>query len=128
MLGMESEMATSQSTQKGKESSRRVWSKAEESALLDILEELVKSGCKADNGQFKPGSNIKIYNRLHELLPGCGLKIHPHIDSKIKAIKVDYHTITDMLRETGFGWNNDLRCVHVEKDDVWEDYLKVLEN
>ena len=126
ILEMDSEMDTSQSKEKGKDT-RRVWAKTEENALLDILEDRVKTGGKADNGQFKPGSNAKIYNQLHTARPGCGLKIHPHIDSKTKAMKVEYHIVSDMLSETGFGWNPDLHCVEVEKVDIWNKYLKVLD-
>ena len=123
---MDSEKDASHTKEKGKDNSRRVWTKSEETVLLDILEDIVKTGGKADNGQFKPGSNLKIYNHLHKVLPGCGLKIQPHIESRLKAMKQEYHTIFDMLIETGLGWNADLQCVEEETESHWEKYMKVI--
>ncbi|KAK2654659.1 hypothetical protein Ddye_014515 [Dipteronia dyeriana] len=57
--------------------------------------------------------------------PGCGLRAQPHIDSRIKLLKKQYHAISEMLgpSASGFGWNDDLKCVVVEKN-VFDEWVK----
>ncbi|KAL9444141.1 hypothetical protein AB3S75_017340 [Citrus x aurantiifolia] len=64
--------------------SRRAWTKDEEEAMLNILDVVVANGGQADNGTFKSRSYKFIENELEKLLPGSGLKVYPHIDSKIR--------------------------------------------
>ncbi|KAK2646551.1 hypothetical protein Ddye_021746 [Dipteronia dyeriana] len=60
---------------------------------------------------------------MSDEIPGCGLREQPHIDSRIKLLKKQYHAISEMLgpSASGFGWNDDLKCVVVEKNmfDEW---------
>ncbi|KAK2663366.1 hypothetical protein Ddye_001940 [Dipteronia dyeriana] len=62
---------------------------------------------------------------LSDKISGCGLKAQPHIDSCIKLLKKQYHAIPDMLgpSASGFGWNDDLKCVVVEKN-VFDEWVK----
>ncbi|KAK2638382.1 hypothetical protein Ddye_026177 [Dipteronia dyeriana] len=56
---------------------------------------------------------------------GCGFRAQPRIDSCIELLKKQYHAISEMLRPfaSGFGWNDDLNCVVVEKN-VFDEWVK----
>lgn len=77
--GMEDGGGNAQVNEQDKKGSRRVWTKEEEKALLDVLEEIVANGGRADCGQFIAGTTRKIEVKLQQLLPESGLKASPHI-------------------------------------------------
>nr|XP_048326632.1 uncharacterized protein LOC125421496 [Ziziphus jujuba var. spinosa] len=108
---------------KGNEA-RRTWSKGEEEALLNILDEAVASGQRCDTGAFKPGTLNMIERQLAEMCPNSGLRASPHIESKMKKWKKQYGIIYDMLNKSGFGWNDSLKCVEVDSDDAWKAYVQ----
>ncbi|XP_028802254.1 uncharacterized protein At2g29880-like isoform X1 [Neltuma alba] len=60
---------------------------------------------------------------LYDLIPGCSLKAHPHIQSRIKKLKTDYGVVSDLLNLSGFGWNAERKCVTAPKA-VWDEYVK----
>lgn len=107
------------STNKTKKRSRHVWTKEEEEALLDVLEEIVANG-----GQFIAGTTRKIEVKLQQLLPESGLKASPHIDSKMKAWKRQYSSIFYMLNTSGFGSNDEKKCIKVDSDEARESYVQ----
>ncbi|KAA8530523.1 hypothetical protein F0562_005232 [Nyssa sinensis] len=54
----------------------------------------------------------------------CNIKSNPHIESKVKVLKKSYNTVTGTLGKSGFEWNDHLKCVNIDSDEVWETYLK----
>ncbi|KAI9196482.1 hypothetical protein LWI28_024345 [Acer negundo] len=101
---------------------KRVWTKEEEEALLDILDEIVVNGGHADRGSFKAGTLKNIKLRLATILPNCGLRATPHIESKLKTRKKkQYGVIYDMINTIGFGWNNVRKCV--DSDEAWHSII-----
>ena len=36
-----------------------------------------------------------------------------------------YGIIFDMLNKSGFGWDDVLKCVQVDSDEVWQAYVQV---
>ncbi|KAK1575283.1 hypothetical protein Q3G72_033226 [Acer saccharum] len=62
---------------------------------------------------------------MNDKIPSCKLRAQPHIDSYIKLLKKQYHAISEMLRPSasGFWWNDDLKCVVVEKI-VFDEWVK----
>ncbi|KAH9722638.1 DDE Tnp4 domain-containing protein [Citrus sinensis] len=103
---------------------RRAWTKDKEEAMLNILDAVVANGGRADNDTFKSRSYKYIENELEKLLPGSGLKVYPHIDSKIRIWRKSYGVIFDMLNTSGFGWNEARKCVVVDSDEVWRSYME----
>ncbi|XP_060674109.1 uncharacterized protein LOC125418997 [Ziziphus jujuba] len=65
---------------KGNEA-RRTWSKGEEEALLNILDEAIASGQRCDTGAFKPGTLNMIERQLAEMCPNSGLRYNPSAKS-----------------------------------------------
>ncbi|KAL6227413.1 hypothetical protein ACLB2K_001371 [Fragaria x ananassa] len=107
-----------------KKGSRRIWTEEEESALLDILEELVAKGHRHENGTFKSGTLGQVENALHNLFPDSGLKANPHIESKMKLLKKHFRIVYGMVNKPGFEWNDEKKCVMVDTDKTWKAYLQ----
>ncbi|KAK9282215.1 hypothetical protein L1049_005128 [Liquidambar formosana] len=92
------------------------------------MELTIKGGMRFDNGTFKPGYLTMIENALAITCPNSRLKAHPHIEySKIKTMKKPNTLVVDMLGNSGFGWNETLKCVDCLENNVWETYLKCTE-
>ncbi|KAM3303489.1 hypothetical protein P3S67_014519 [Capsicum chacoense] len=68
-------------------STRRTWTPAEESFLIDGLKELCVNGWRADNGTFRPGHLWELGNYMRERHPVSGLKGEQHINSRLNAWK-----------------------------------------
>lgn len=56
----------------------------EEEALVDALLELSVDPLWKGEGGFKNGFMIQLECMLNAKFPGCGFRVMPHIDSKIK--------------------------------------------
>ncbi|KAL8519883.1 hypothetical protein ACS0TY_010717 [Phlomoides rotata] len=68
---------------------RRSWSKFEEDALIHCLTDIVNDGWKAKNG-FKAGFQRELEKKMHKMLSGTDIVVHPHINSKIHVWKKEY--------------------------------------
>ncbi|KAK3228681.1 hypothetical protein Dsin_000562 [Dipteronia sinensis] len=111
----------SQANEQERRGVRRVWTKDEEEALLNILDEIVASGGRVDCGSFKSSTVKNIETRMAFAVPNCGLKANPHIESKLKFWKKQHGVVYDMLN-TGFGWNDVRKCIEVDSDEAWKSY------
>ncbi|GMP94802.1 hypothetical protein CsSME_00044107 [Camellia sinensis var. sinensis] len=103
---------------------RRVWTPKECDVLIRAMRDLFSEKWKADNGQFRSG----FYSELEKLIilafPGTDLRASPHIESKIKFWRRQYNLLTDMLRLSGFGWDDSEKMILVDSDEVWQNYVK----
>ena len=105
---------------------RRIWSREEEEALLTILEDVVARGQRCDTGSFKSDTITMIERQLTEMCLESNLRANPHIESKLKMWKKHYSIVYDMLNKSGFGWNDERKCVEVDSDEAWTTYVQVL--
>ncbi|KAL0449385.1 UNVERIFIED_CONTAM: hypothetical protein Slati_1494900 [Sesamum latifolium] len=102
--------------------SRRVWSTADEEALLECMREIVRTGWKSDIG-FRMGYLGVLESLLNRSCPNSGLKVEPHISSKIHVWKKTYRCINDMMGRSGFGWNPTTNTIDA-KDDAFDNFAK----
>ncbi|TXG72816.1 hypothetical protein EZV62_001395 [Acer yangbiense] len=113
-----------QTNEQDRRACRRMWTKEEEKTLLSIIDEIVVNGGRADCGSFKVGTLKIMESPLANILPNCGLKASPHIESKVKTWKEDYGVVYDMINTSGFGWNNVRKYVEVESNEAWHSYVE----
>ncbi|GMP91427.1 hypothetical protein CsSME_00042134 [Camellia sinensis var. sinensis] len=128
---MDDSTATSSCGRKGKGKTtssslrgHRVWTPKECDVLIRAMRDLFSEKWKADNGQFRAG----FYSELEKLIIlaflGTNLCVSPHIESKIKFWRRQYNLITDMLRLSGFGWDDTDKMILVDSEQVWQNYVK----
>ncbi|PON78739.1 Myb/SANT-like domain containing protein [Parasponia andersonii] len=103
-----------QNVERLKRASRRIWTKQEEDAFVTILEDLVTKDYRCDNRSFKLGTNLITEKALTNIFPTCGIKVNPHIDSKMKVLRKQYSIVYDILSKSGFGWNDVKKCIEVD--------------
>ncbi|KAA8538077.1 hypothetical protein F0562_027685 [Nyssa sinensis] len=120
------EMDSSTLDDRGPGKNKKKWTENEDEKLIEAMFHAVNTGNhRADNG-FKPGFYHVVERELNVKLPGAGIKAKPHIESRIKTMKRDFNIVYDMLygpNTSGFGWDNDRKCV-VAESPVWEEYIK----
>ncbi|GER44505.1 transcriptional factor B3 family protein [Striga asiatica] len=102
---------------------RRVWTRAEEGALIDALKDMVTEGWRADNG-FRQGYNFEIERRLKAKFPGCDIRADPHISSKIHVWRKTYVSVALIKSNSSFGWSEVTKSFSCD-DKVWTAWLKV---
>ena len=92
-------------------------------SLLDLYHE----GRFCVDNNFKSGYLKVLETALETKLPGCGIKAKPHIESRIKTLKMQFRTLHDMLTGPncrGFNWDPQRKIVTAEKA-VWDAYIQV---
>ncbi|KAK4731325.1 hypothetical protein R3W88_024313 [Solanum pinnatisectum] len=96
-------------------SSRRVWTPEEELTLVDGSKELCV------NETFRHGYLMELEHYMNARHPNCGLESLPHVDSKIRAWKKSYATISLLKSQSGLGFQyiNELKKCSLFTD--WEE-------
>ncbi|KAL6495251.1 hypothetical protein OROGR_030677 [Orobanche gracilis] len=108
----------------GRGRNKRFWSTGEDKVLVAALHELSNDPhWKCENG-FRNGYMVRLEEMIGKVLPGCGLKVVPHIDSRLKTLVGKYRAILEMLKNSGFKWDDERKMISVEKS-VYDDYCKV---
>ena len=94
------------SESRGPTKNKRAWSYDESSTLIEVMLEVHNTGkYKADRG-FKPGYFLAVERGLQAKLPGSGIKANPHIESRMKTLRIHFNIVYDMqyrLIQAGLG-------------------------
>ncbi|XP_049406263.1 uncharacterized protein LOC125869906 [Solanum stenotomum] len=106
-------------------SSRRVWTPKEELTLVDGLKELCVNGWRGDNGTFRHGYLMELEHYMNSHHPNFGLESLPHVDSKIRAWKKSYATISLLKGRSGLGFQYSDGIILVDDPKAWDDLIKV---
>ncbi|KDO57232.1 hypothetical protein CISIN_1g022123mg [Citrus sinensis] len=104
----------------------RFWSPDEDVKLVESLLDLYHEGRFCVDNNFKSGYLKVLETALETKLPGCGIKAKPHIESRIKTLKMQFRTLHDMLTGPncrGFNWDPQRKIVTAEKA-VWDAYIQ----
>ncbi|KAF4359551.1 hypothetical protein F8388_003554 [Cannabis sativa] len=112
---------------RGPGQNKRFWSEDEDKHLIESLMELNNEGKFKAEGNFKLGHLRAIEMKLKERMPGCDIQAKPHIESRIKTLKIHFQIVHEMLTGSfcsAFGWDSNKKTVTAEKP-VWEAYLQV---
>ncbi|KAL8488832.1 hypothetical protein ACS0TY_024947 [Phlomoides rotata] len=81
---------------RGRGKNKRKWKYDEDAKLIEALLDMVNFGAYKANNGFKPGHLNYVEEKLKVSLPNSGLKAKPHIESRIKTLKKDFHIVYDM--------------------------------
>ncbi|KAL8476256.1 hypothetical protein ACS0TY_028792 [Phlomoides rotata] len=92
---------------RGRGKNKRKWKYDEDAKLIEALLDMINFGAYKANNGFKPGHLNYVEEKLKVSLPNSGLKAKPHIESRIKTLKKDFHIVYDMLNgsnTSGLEW------------------------
>uniref|UniRef100_A0A803LSG3 Myb/SANT-like domain-containing protein n=1 Tax=Chenopodium quinoa TaxID=63459 RepID=A0A803LSG3_CHEQI len=107
----------------GRGKNKHFWNFEEDTVLIKYLHELsLDPKWKSESG-FKSGYMNKLEEMIKSVLPNCGLKADPHIESRIKHWIEKYSAMAEMLSTSGFGWDSDKKMLQVEKT-VFDEWAK----
>ncbi|KAH6781422.1 hypothetical protein C2S51_006715 [Perilla frutescens var. frutescens] len=98
----------------GRGKNKRKWNHLEEETLLDFLLELKLDPRWKCEGGFKNGFHQCLAEKMKEKFSSCELKAS-QVESKIKFLKEKYIVISDMLKSSGFHWDDKNKMVQCER-------------
>uniref|UniRef100_A0A803LLR0 Myb/SANT-like domain-containing protein n=1 Tax=Chenopodium quinoa TaxID=63459 RepID=A0A803LLR0_CHEQI len=108
---------------RGRGKNKRYWTYEEYAVLIRYLHELsCDQKWKCENG-FKNGYMNKLEEMINGVLPNCGLRAVPHIESRIKHWSEKYSAFAEMLSTSGFGWDAEKKLLQVDKA-VYDEWVK----
>ncbi|CAN6718760.1 unnamed protein product [Malus baccata var. baccata] len=94
---------------------KHYWTTIEETILVELLLELHSDPTWRANTSFKNGYLEKIEAMMEAKLPGCGLKVFPYIQPRIKTLKAKYFVVTELLALSEFERNKEKMMFVCEK-------------
>uniref|UniRef100_A0A803N5Y7 Myb/SANT-like domain-containing protein n=1 Tax=Chenopodium quinoa TaxID=63459 RepID=A0A803N5Y7_CHEQI len=112
-----------EASNRGRGKNKRYWTYEEDAVLIRYLHELsCDPKWKCENG-FKNGYMNKLEEMINGVLPNCGLRAVPHIESRIKHWSEKYSAFAEMLSTSGFGWDAEKKLLQVDKV-VYDEWVK----
>ncbi|CAN1725384.1 hypothetical protein LINPERHAP1_LOCUS52 [Linum perenne] len=99
------------------------WTPQLDATLLKCLTEVKVNGL-IENRKFKPGTYKAIEKLLKGFHPEAGVKVDPHVKSRVKTVNKQFDTVHLLKSQSGFGWDDELKCPDIE-DQVYNDFVEV---
>ncbi|KAL6213713.1 hypothetical protein ACLB2K_013157 [Fragaria x ananassa] len=127
-MDLQENLSRSSATKSGRNKEKQpshTWTPVEDVALVEALTELCLAGhWKVDNG-FRSGYLGQLEKIIEQKIPNCGLKVDPHILSRVKTLKKQTLAISDMIANSiGFSWDHENKMIVCETQ-VFDDWVKV---
>ncbi|KAL8519020.1 hypothetical protein ACS0TY_010097 [Phlomoides rotata] len=105
------------------ENGRRSWSVRKEQVLSEVMKKIVLEGWKTENG-FKIGYLNLLSTYMKLVFPNTDLKPEPDINSRITVWKRNYHSLFEILKNTGVGLDSTTKMIEAT-DEQWDAFMKV---
>ncbi|KAL8514499.1 hypothetical protein ACS0TY_013563 [Phlomoides rotata] len=106
----------------GNDKGRRGWSVREEQVLSEAMKKIVLEGWKTKNG-FKIGYLNLLSTYMKQTFTNTDLKPKPHINSRITVWKRNYHSLFEILKNTGVGLDSTTKMIEAT-DEQWDAFMK----
>ncbi|KAL8470104.1 hypothetical protein ACS0TY_032826 [Phlomoides rotata] len=101
---------------------RKGWSLHEEQVLSEAMKKIMHEGWKTENG-FKMGYLNLLFTYMKQVFPNTDLKPEPHINSRITVWKRNYHSLFEMLKNTGVGLDSTTKMIEATNEQ-WDAFMK----
>ncbi|CAN1124966.1 hypothetical protein LINPERPRIM_LOCUS31390, partial [Linum perenne] len=92
----------------------KVWTKEEDKVFIYNLQKLAREKY-IENGSFQPGGYKELERLMISDVPGCNIKVDPHIKSPFSWWKDKFIAQNDLRNSSGFGWNDTCEFVSMEE-------------
>ncbi|CAL1410632.1 unnamed protein product [Linum trigynum] len=102
------------------------WDEKLNELLIQCMVELVQRH-QVENGSFKNETFFELQTMMEERAPGCGVQVEPHIHSRHKKLKKDFHALHLLKNQCGCGWDVATSTPTLD-DDVFASVVKVFPN
>ncbi|CAN1144899.1 hypothetical protein LINPERHAP2_LOCUS14373 [Linum perenne] len=89
----------------------KVWTKEEDKVFIYNLQKLVREKY-IENRSFQPGGYKEIERLMNINVPGCNIRVVPHIKSRFRWWKDKFVAQNDLRNSSGSGWDDGRRCSH----------------
>ncbi|CAN1247858.1 hypothetical protein LINPERPRIM_LOCUS6517 [Linum perenne] len=103
---------------KGKATERardyKVWTKEEDKVFIYNLQKLAREKY-IENGSFHPGGYKELERLMNIDVPGCNIKVDPHIKSRFHWWKYKFVAQNYLRNSSGSGWDDARGCVSMEE-------------
>ncbi|KAL8487723.1 hypothetical protein ACS0TY_023707 [Phlomoides rotata] len=86
------------------------------------MKKIVLEGWKNENG-FKIGYLNLLSTYMKQVFPNTDLKPEPHINLRITVWKRNYHSLFEILKNTGVGLDSTTKMIEVT-DEQWDAFMK----
>ncbi|CAN1156474.1 hypothetical protein LINPERPRIM_LOCUS20223 [Linum perenne] len=92
----------------------KVWTKEEDKAFIYNLQKLAREKY-IENGSFQPGGYKEVERLMNIDVPGCNIRVDPHIKSRFRWWKEKFVAQIDLRNSSGMGWDDARGCVSMEE-------------
>ncbi|CAN1159727.1 hypothetical protein LINPERHAP2_LOCUS22891, partial [Linum perenne] len=92
----------------------KVWTKEEDKAFIYNLQKLAREKY-IENGSFQPGGYKEVERLMNIDVPGCNIRVDPHIKSRFWWWKEKFIAQIDLRNSSGTGWDDARGCVSMEE-------------
>ncbi|KAL8473551.1 hypothetical protein ACS0TY_030397 [Phlomoides rotata] len=97
---------------------RRGWSVREEQVFSEAMKKIVLEWWKTENG-FEIGYLNLLSTYMKQVFPNTYLKPEPHINLRIMVWKRNYHSLFEILKNTGVGLDSTTKLIEAN-DEQWD--------